>query len=116
MKRLYPQVKIEIVRPDTRQRLLEANSSRPEDQADPSTKHDWLQYMKEFRKLLFDAERYWQGENTVGQVAVVESIEEPIKVALIDDGVDVKDLEYTFIGGRTFCPRAGHQNLNNPYF
>jgi hypothetical protein len=66
--------------------------------------------MKEFRRLLFDAERYYD------RGKIEESIEEPIKIALIDDGVDIKDLEYSFIGGRTFCKRDPEHNLNDPYY
>ncbi|KAL6361224.1 hypothetical protein LRP88_04688 [Fusarium phalaenopsidis] len=72
--------------------------------------HEWIQCMKEFRRLLFDAERYYD------RGKIEESIEEPIKIALIDDGVDIKDLEYSFIGGRTFCKRDPEHNLNDPYY
>ncbi len=73
--------------------------------------------MNDFRRLLFDAERYYdrraEDENRKG---IRESLETPIKVAIIDDGVDVKDLECTFIGGRTFCTRDEEHNLNHPYY
>ena len=73
--------------------------------------------MREFRQLLLEAEHYYDArakqENRLG---IRESIETPIKIAIIDDGVDVKDLEYTFIGGRTFCTRDEEHNLNNPYY
>ncbi|KAF4451630.1 hypothetical protein F53441_5486 [Fusarium austroafricanum] len=111
MEKLCPQVRVNPAWPDTRLGQLEANSVRNEEQGDHSTKHEWIQCMKDFRRLLFDAENNWQGPRKV-----IESIEEPIRVALVDDGVDVKDLEYTFIGGRTFCPRVEHQKLNNPYY
>lgn len=72
-------------------------TARAEDQVEHSNKREWIQRMKDFRRLLFGAERsYFRGKKE-------ESIEEPIKFALIDDGVDIKDLEYSFLGGRTFC-------------
>ncbi|KAF4954941.1 hypothetical protein FSARC_11970, partial [Fusarium sarcochroum] len=110
MERLYSQVRVDPIWSDVRQRPAEANAARNEEQTEYSTKHEWIQCMKDFRRLLFDAEKYYEGQK------ISESIEEPIKVALIDDGVDVKDLEYTFIGGRTFCPRVEHHDLNDPYY
>lgn len=112
MGRLCPEVKVDAIWPDLGQGAGEAKHAYVGVQEEQqSTKHEWIQYMKDFCRLLFDAERYYEG-----QKKVTERIEEPIKVALIDDGVDIKDLEYTFIGGRTFCPRVEHQNLNNPYY
>ncbi|EGR47699.1 uncharacterized protein TRIREDRAFT_79111 [Trichoderma reesei QM6a] len=73
----------------------------------------YLHIQQEFKRLLFDAERSYYDH---GNIKVDESIEEPIKVALIDDGVDVKDLEFNFIGGRTFCTRDEEHNLNDPYY
>ena len=110
-KKLYPEVTIFKEGPVIQREVNDANAMRTEgDQTEHSTKHEWIQCMKEFRKLLFDAERYCDRQK------IEESIEEPIKVALIDDGVDVKDLEYTFIGGRTFCTRDEQHNLNDPYY
>lgn len=47
--------------------------------------------MKEFRKLLFDAERHHDSQE------MKDGVEEPVKVALINDGVDAKDLEYSLL-------------------
>ncbi|KID73734.1 uncharacterized protein G6M90_00g001430 [Metarhizium brunneum] len=66
--------------------------------------------MKESRKLLFDAERYHDSRE------IKDGVEEPVKVALINDGVDAKDLEDSFIGGRTFCTRDEEYNLNDLYY
>jgi hypothetical protein len=43
---------------------------------------------------------------------------EPVTVALIDDGVDMKEqsLHGKVIGGMSFCPRDEAQNLNKPYY
>ncbi|GAB1316999.1 hypothetical protein MFIFM68171_07209 [Madurella fahalii] len=75
-----------------------------------TSKHTWIDCMKKFRGLLLNAEQL----NEYRQMS--QSIEEPIRVALIDDGVDAMDLEYPLLGGRTFCPRDEENNLNHPYY
>ncbi|KAM0415654.1 hypothetical protein ACHAPT_013404 [Fusarium lateritium] len=110
MKRLVPDVDVFKDGPVVRRGIADVNATRSEDQSEHSNKHEWIQCMKEFRRLLFDAERYYDRQK------IEESIEEPIKIALIDDGVDIKDLEYSFIGGRTFCKRDYEHNLNDPYY
>ncbi|KAL6878819.1 hypothetical protein J3F83DRAFT_724010 [Trichoderma novae-zelandiae] len=113
MRKLCPEVTVHKDWTMVQRELMDANALAAGDQAEHSTKHEWLQCMKEFKKLLFDAERsYFDRE----KVKIDGSIEEPIKVALIDDGVDVKDLEFNFIGGRTFCTRDEEHNLNDPYY
>ncbi|KID85175.1 proteinrelated to microbial serine proteinase [Metarhizium guizhouense ARSEF 977] len=107
MKELYPEVTIFREGPTVQQWPSDANAARAE--KEHSTKHEWVQCMKEFRKLLFDAERYHDSQE------IEDGVEEPVKVALIDR-VDAKDLEYSFIGGRTFCTRDEEYNLNDPYY
>ncbi|KAK1253610.1 hypothetical protein MKX07_001687 [Trichoderma sp. CBMAI-0711] len=113
MKKLCPDVTVHKEWPVVQKDPMDANALAAGDQGEHSTKHEWLQCMKEFKRLLFDAERSYYDH---GNIKVDESIEEPIKVALIDDGVDVKDLEFNFIGGRTFCTRDEEHNLNDPYY
>lgn len=110
MRKLCPEVDIHKEWPIIQREQVDVNALLAGDQAEHSTKHEWIQCMKEFRRLLFDAERYYD------RGKVEEIIEEPIKIALIDDGVDVKDLEFSFIGGRTFCTRDEEHNLNDPYY
>lgn len=45
-------------------------------------------------------------------------IQEPVTIALIDDGVDVSEqsLHAKIIGGRSFCQRDRFQNLSMPYY
>jgi hypothetical protein len=46
-------------------------------------------------------------------------LEEPITVALIDDGIDMDDTILrpdTIVGGRSFCSRDTEQNLIQPYY
>ncbi|RSL50676.1 hypothetical protein CEP54_011830 [Fusarium duplospermum] len=110
MKRLMPDVEVFKNGPVVRRGIADVNATRAEDQTEHSNKHEWIQCMKEFRRLLFDAKRYYDHGK------IEESLEEPIKIALIHDGVDIKDLEYSFIGGRTFCKRDPEHNLNDPYY
>ncbi|KAM0254704.1 hypothetical protein ACHAQJ_006485 [Trichoderma viride] len=110
MKKLCPVVNVLKEWPIVHRELMDVNALLAGEQTEHSTKHEWIQCMKEFRRLLFDAERYYD------RGKVEELIEEPIKIALIDDGVDVKDLEFGFIGGRTFCTRDEEHNLNDPYY
>ena len=83
------------------------------DHPEKTTKHEWVECMKEFRKLLFNAENYLEKERGL---KMENSIEEPIQVALIDDGINFDKLEYNPIGGRSFCTRDTDQNLNFPYY
>lgn len=110
MKKLCPEVNVLKEWPIVQREQMDLNALMSGDQAEHTTKHEWIQCMKDFRRLLFDAERYYE------RGKVEETIEEPIKIALIDDGVDVKDLEFSFIGGRTFCTRDEQHNLNDPYY
>ncbi|KJK81267.1 hypothetical protein H634G_03286 [Metarhizium anisopliae BRIP 53293] len=107
MKELYPEVTILREGPTVQRWLSDANAARGE--KEHSTEHE-IQCMKELRKLLFDAERYHDSQE------IKDGVEEPVKVALINDGVDAKDQEYSFIGGRTFCTRDEEYNLNDPYY
>ncbi|KAK9443470.1 putative intracellular serine protease protein [Metarhizium brunneum] len=108
MKELYPEVTILREGPTVQRWPSDANAARAE--KEHPTKHEWIQCMKEFRKPLFDAESYHDSQE------IKDGVEEPVKVALINDGVDAKDLEYSFIGGRTFCTRNEEYNLNDPYY
>jgi hypothetical protein len=110
MKKLCPEVNVLKEWPIVQRELMDVNALLAGEQTEHSTKHEWIQCMKDFRRLLFDAERYYERGKPE------EIIEEPIKIALIDDGVDVKDLEFGFIGGRTFCTRDEEHNLNDPYY
>lgn len=110
MKRLCPSVK--VLRADYLDDYKRRNdkiTARVEENSDQGTRHEWIQCMKDFRKLLYDAERSFEGPN------VNQSIEQ-IKVAIIDDGVDMKDLNYHFIGGKSFCVRSEDQGLVDPYY
>lgn len=69
--------------------------------------------MKRFRGILFNVEQLLTSEHPPLASSLIE---EPIKVALIDDGVDFMELDYPLAGGRTFCPRDEANHLNHPYY
>ncbi|KAK5656680.1 hypothetical protein OQA88_4660 [Cercophora sp. LCS_1] len=75
-----------------------------------TSKHTWIDSMKQFRGLLLNA------ETSVDFQQVSQAIEEKITVALIDDGVDGMDWDYPLLGGRTFYPRNEAEHLNHPYY
>lgn len=118
MEKLCPQVTICREVPTYRRRTANANALRTAgEQSKQRTQHEWVQCMSDFRMLLLDAEKYYDREaESEKHRRLKESMDTPIRVALIDDGVDVKDLEYTFIGGRTFCTRDEEHNLIHPYY
>lgn len=67
--------------------------------------------MTDFRKLIFEAEANYP----MAPGAKVSEMIEPIQIAIIDDGVDKKDLNYHFTGGRSFCILSEHRGLLDPY-
>lgn len=77
-----------------------------------TSKHSWIDCMKKFRGLLINAEQM----NEYRKMS--QTIEEPIRVALIDDGVDVTELDKDNqpIGGLTFSTRDEANNLSHPYY
>lgn len=72
-------------------------------------RHKWLICMDEFADFI-------QNTPIPPITAVNEQLTEPIIVALIDDGVDMKEqsLHDKVIGGLSFCSRS--ENLHNPYY
>ena len=77
-------------------------------QAELEVRHRWLNTMDDFASLL-------------GKVESLDKLEleEPITVALIDDGIDMDDTILqpdTIVGGRSFCSRDTEQNLIQPYY
>jgi hypothetical protein len=119
MKKMCPRVS--IIREDDslpKRRLGSASALRVAgEESKQKTQHEWVQCMTDFRRLLFDAESsYDRVAEAEKRSRLSDSMDCPIRVALIDDGVDFKDLEYTFIGGRTFCTRDELHNLIHPYY
>ncbi|KAI1156417.1 hypothetical protein F4825DRAFT_475545 [Nemania diffusa] len=90
-----------------------AGSRAPANRPTQASQHDWIRCMTDFKRLLNEAEaNFLRTENR----KIEDEISEPIKVALIDDGVNISELEYTPIGGRSFCPRTEDKSRNFPYY
>lgn len=66
--------------------------------------------MKKFRGFLLNTERLNEYRG------MSQDIEEPIRIALIDDGVDGAGVGFPLLGGRTFCSRDEENRLNHPYY
>ena len=114
MAKVCPSVHLDVSWPEKTREMNDNNGLHSAaDQADQPPKHEWLQCMKEFKQLLFDAEKYL--ELTTNQ-RIANSIEEPIVVALIDDGINVNELEHSPVSGRSFCPRDENHNLGFPFY
>ncbi|KAK3948552.1 hypothetical protein QBC32DRAFT_327684 [Pseudoneurospora amorphoporcata] len=82
--------------------------------APPMDKNDWIDCMKNFRKMLYTAE-----SNHGNKKKTWESMETQIKIALIDDGVDIARLSpgtARLEGGRTFCSRDETNHMYHPYY
>ncbi len=78
-------------------------------QAEQEVQHRWLSTMDAYADVL---------QTMMLNLEPPLVLEEPITVALIDDGIDIKDnkLKGKIVGGRSFCHRNMEQNLNQPYY
>ncbi|RBA15540.1 hypothetical protein FPRO05_12614 [Fusarium proliferatum] len=112
MKILCPNVEVELEWPNTHQRRTDKNAARAEEVAEQNTKHEWIQCMKDFKRLVFEAEANYP----MPPGTKIREMLEPIQIAIIDDGVDMKDLDYHFTGGRSYCVRSEHRGLLDPYY
>ncbi|PNP79773.1 hypothetical protein FNYG_06866 [Fusarium nygamai] len=112
MELLCPNVEVQLEWPNTHRRRTDKTPARAEEVQEHTTKLEWIQCMTDFRKLIFEAEANYP---TAPGTKVSEMIE-PIQIAIIDDGVDMKDLDYHFTGGRSFCVRSEHRGLLDPYY
>lgn len=108
MKKHCPNVAVESIsaHPST----IERSAAQVDAQrAEQEVRHRWLITMDEYADFLQNMER---------SVEPPLALEEPITVALIDDGIDINDisLQSRIVGGRSFCHRNMEQNLNQPYY
>ncbi|KAK4194262.1 putative intracellular serine protease [Triangularia verruculosa] len=119
MEALCPKVKINLKQSSYRRQIALLNyPSRPYDQGKQRTKDEWINCMNQFHHLLSDAEINFKGsiDNRIG-MTLKEVVEPGITIALIDDGVDFKDLpNCRFIGGQSFSTRDEDRNLIHPYY
>jgi hypothetical protein len=118
MHEIFPQVTIHQDGSAQKPRTASASAlAAAGEQGKQKTKHEWVQCMSDFRRLLFDAENaHNRLADAEKRKRLQDSMDTSIRVALIDDGVDVKDLDYTILGGRTFCTRDEEENLIHPYY
>ncbi|KAF5558518.1 intracellular serine protease [Fusarium napiforme] len=112
MKKLCPNIEVELEWPNTHPRRTDKTPARAEEVPEHTTKHEWIQCMTDFRKLIFEAEANYP----LATGTKFSEMIEPIQIAIIDDGVDMKDLDYHFTGGRSFCVRSEHRGLLDPYY
>ncbi|KAF7948884.1 hypothetical protein EAE96_008066 [Botrytis aclada] len=68
----------------------------------PPSQHDWIECMDKFAPLVLEAENNFLQANPDKSAVVLE---EPIRVALIDDGIDITRLRHKHNGGQSFCTR-----------
>ncbi|KAJ4379457.1 hypothetical protein N0V85_008881 [Neurospora sp. IMI 360204] len=113
MRDVVPDVILTVQEPKLQQKKL-AKMNPSAGPTPPMDKNDWIECMKNFRQLLYTAQ-----SNHGNKKKVWESIETQIKIALIDDGVDIERLSpgtAKLMGGRTFCSRDEANHFNHPYY
>jgi hypothetical protein len=113
MSKLLPDLKINEEWPRRLRDNTDPSLRLNNDNSEYYQRHEWIDCMRQFKHLLLNAEKYVEEEEGY---KIEKRIEEPIVVALIDDGINVNALESTPIGGRSFCTRDENQNLNYPYY
>lgn len=109
MKKHCPKVVVESI--SKQHSTVEGSAAAQVDaqQAEQEVQHRWLATMDAYADVL---------QNMAQNIEPPLVLEEPITVALIDDGIDIKDisLQSRIVGGRSFCHRSMEQNLNQPYY
>lgn len=103
--------------PEKRREISYSRIPTATDLTERRPKHQWIECMDDFRQLLFTAEENWKPHRP--QKLHLHERKEPIVVALIDDGIDVKELElenYGSITGRSFCPRPHYSGRTVPHY
>ena len=101
----YPNVSIELIDENSPQKQEPSNTHTNTELEQLESRHRWLICMDNFADFI---------QNLQPESAFYE----PIKIALIDDGVDMKEdaLHGKVIGGRSFCLRDEKKNLNKSYY
>jgi hypothetical protein len=101
-----PQIKVKDGRIQTEAARNDENGT--DSAKNPYEQHKWVATMEEFAEFLQNAENAAEPQLELPL---------PVKVALIDDGVDFDDpvIQSKVYGGRSFC-RDEEKNLNQPYY
>ena len=100
-----PSVLVESIDENMPQEHESSNTHTNTEEQQRASRHQWLICMDEFADFM---------QNFKPPSASYK----PIKIALIDDGVDMKEdaLHGKVLGGRSFCMRDEEQNLNRSYY
>ncbi|THV53899.1 hypothetical protein BGAL_0039g00110 [Botrytis galanthina] len=102
MKTLCDKVKIFTDGPKEPRRIKSPGAVTASRDPLPPSHHDWIECMDEFAPLVLEAEINFLQANRDKSAVVLE---EPIRVALIDDGIDITKLQHKHDGGQSFCTR-----------
>lgn len=106
----YFDLDIEVYYPGSSRHTYNQTAQSTDGHLEEPQKHEWIQCMTEFRKLLFNAERifYKNSENEELLKKAVDTTGGPITVALIDDGIEVTEIKFDesiVLTGRSFSPK-----------
>ena len=98
-------VSVESIDENMPQEHESSNTHTNTEEQQRASRHQWLICMDEFADFM----QMFKPPNASYK---------PIKIALIDDGVDMKEdaLHGKVLGGRSFCMRDEEQNLNRSYY
>jgi len=112
LKKHHPQVTVKCIYPLSSSGNGSVAHVDAKQVAEREKRHKWLITMDAFANFLANMEINLESS---GQKL---ELEEPITVALIDDGVSGLDLsiQSRIVGGRSFCQRDLHENLNESFY
>ena len=101
----YPNVSIESIDENSPQKHEPSKTHTNTELEQLESRHRWLICMDNFADF-------------IQNIQTKSESYEPIKIALIDDGVDMKEdaLHGKVLGGRSFCLRDEEKNLNKSYY
>lgn len=121
----YFDMDIEVYYPGGSRRIYNNAGQSADGYLEEPQKHEWIQCMTDFRKLLYNAEKNFLSISE-NQDAMRRSIEEtggPILVALIDDGIEVAEIRLdksVSLTGRSFFPKPleknSDKNVSYPWY
>ena len=101
----HSDVSIELIDENSPQKHQSSSTHTNTELEQLESRHRWLICMDNFADFI-------QGLHSKSESY------KPVKIALIDDGVDMKEdpLHGKVLGGRSFCLRDEEKNLNKPYY
>ncbi|KAF7930842.1 hypothetical protein BELL_0266g00130 [Botrytis elliptica] len=102
MKTLCDKVQIFTDGPKGPRKIISPGAMTASKDPLPPSQHNWIECMDKFAPLVLEAENNFLLANPDKSTVVLE---EPIRVALIDDGIDITRLKHKHNGGQSFCTR-----------